>query len=96
VFKINFGALVLIQLLCLQIELPAQSQAKEAKPRASAVSGRVTYKGEPVSGVIVSLQPEQMTGSPDPNSILRARTDRSGKYRFNGVAAGRYNWSPAR
>jgi Carboxypeptidase regulatory-like domain len=91
VFKINFGALVLIQLLCLQIELPAQSQAKEAKPGASAVSGRVTYKGEPVSGAIVSLRPEQMTGPPDPNSILRARTDRSGKYRINGVAAGRYN-----
>jgi len=32
-----------------------------------------------------------MTGPPDPNSILRARTDRSGKYRINGLAAGRYS-----
>jgi hypothetical protein len=91
--KINFGALVLIHLLCLQIELPAQYPAKEAKPEASAVSGRVTSKGEPVIGAMVSLQPERITVSPDPNSIFQARTDRSGKYRINGVAAGRYSIS---
>jgi carboxypeptidase family protein len=91
--KINFGAVALIHLLCLQIELPAQSPAKEAKPGASAVSGRVTSKGEPVSGAMVSLRPERITVSPDPNSIFQARTDRSGKYRINGVAAGRYSIS---
>ena len=89
----RFGALVLMHLLCLQIELPAQSPAKGAKPGASAVSGRVTSKGEPVSGAMVSLRPERITVSPDPNSIFQARTDRSGKYRINGVAAGRYSIS---
>jgi hypothetical protein len=42
---------------------------------------------------MVSLQPERITVSPDPNSIFQARTDRSGKYRINGVAAGRYSIS---
>jgi hypothetical protein len=56
-YRINFTALILIQLLCLQIELSAQSSAssgqspvKESKQGTSAVSGRVTFKGEPVSG----------------------------------------------
>ena len=92
-YRIHFTALILLQLLCLQVELSAQSQSKKTKPRGSIVSGRVTFKGKPVNRVTVSIRPEGLTGPQNPNSIRRTRTDQNGKYRIAGVAAGRYKIS---
>src|SRR5262249_14725253 len=93
VYRIHFTALILLQLLCLQVELSAQSQPKKTKLHGSIVSGRVTFKGKPVNGVTVSIRPESLTGPHNPNLILRARTDQNGKYRIAGVAAGQYKIS---
>ncbi|HKX31714.1 MAG TPA: carboxypeptidase-like regulatory domain-containing protein [Blastocatellia bacterium] len=92
---INFTALVLIPLLAWPVELSSQSREKEIPRRAAEVSGRVTFKGEPLSGATVSIRPENMTGSLDPKSILRGRTDQNGKYRISGLAGGRYSISAA-
>jgi Carboxypeptidase regulatory-like domain len=98
-YRINFTALILIQLLCLQIELSAQSSVssgqspvKETKQGTSAVSGRVTFKGEPVSGATVSIQLNRII-SINPNWTLRAQTDQNGEYRIVGVAAGHHSIS---
>jgi carboxypeptidase family protein len=97
--RINFTALVLIQLLCLQIELSAQSSVssgqssvKEPKQGTSAVSGRVTFKGEPVSGATISVQLNRII-SIDPKWTLKAQTDQNGEYRIVGVAAGHHSIS---
>jgi carboxypeptidase family protein len=99
--RINFAALVLIQLLCLQIDLSAQtavngssaqSQVKKTNQGTSAVSGRVIFKGEPVSGATVSIRLNRVF-SIDPNTILRAQTDQNGEYRIVGVAAGHHGIS---
>jgi protocatechuate 3,4-dioxygenase beta subunit len=96
-YRINFTALVLIQLLCLQIELSAQSSVngssdkspvKETRQGTSSVSGRVTFKGEPVSGATVSIYIDRNGGSLDPNMVLQAQTDQNGEYRIVSVAAG--------
>src|SRR5262245_16993006 len=98
-YRINFIALILIQLLCLQIELSAQSSVssgqspvKEPKQGTSAVSGRVTFKGEPVSSATVSIQLNRII-SINPNWTLRAQTDQNGEYRIVGVAAGHHSIS---
>ena len=92
-YRINFTALVLIQLLCLQIELLAQSPVKETKQGTSEVSGRVTSKGKPVIGATVSIHLERVVASLDPNSTLQAKTDQNGEYRIVGVAAGHHSIS---
>jgi hypothetical protein len=98
-YRIYFIALILIQLLCLQIELSAQSSVssgqspvKEPKQGTSAVSGRVTFKGEPVSGATVSIQLNRII-SIDPKWTLKAQTDQNGEYRIVGVAAGHHSIS---
>lgn len=65
----------------------AQSQTKEG---TAIVSGRVTLKGEPASGVAVALQLQMRTGLPDMNKLRRTRTDADGRFRFSGVNAGQY------
>jgi Carboxypeptidase regulatory-like domain len=100
-YRINFTALILIQLLCLQIELSAQSQVigssakspvKETRQGTSAVSGRVTFKGEPVSGATVSIRLNRIF-SIDPNGPLQAQTDQNGEYRIVGIPAGHHSIS---
>lgn len=97
-YRINFTALVLIQLLCLQIELsaqssmngsPAKSPAKETRQGTSAVSGRVTFKGEPVSAATISIRLNRVF-SIDPNGTLQAQTDQNGEYRIVGIPAGHH------
>ncbi len=65
----------------------AQSQTKEG---TAIVSGRVTLKGEPASGVAVALQLQTRTGLPDMNTLRRTRTDADGRFLFSGVNAGQY------
>jgi protocatechuate 3,4-dioxygenase beta subunit len=68
-----------------QIEPLAQST--ETKEGTAEVSGRVTLKGEPASGLIVALDPRQMPGQ---NPRLRSKTDANGVYRITRVPAGQY------
>ena len=75
-------------LLALSLLLTASLTAQN--PGTATVSGRVTLKGEPASGVAVALQLQTRTGLPDMNSLRRTRTDADGRFRFSGVNAGQY------
>ncbi|MFN0109375.1 MAG: collagen binding domain-containing protein [Blastocatellia bacterium] len=59
-------------------------------PGTASVSGRVTLKGEPVSGVSVGLQPQLKYGLPDSSKLQRTRTDAEGRFRLTGLDAGQY------
>src|SRR5262245_7291249 len=88
--RIYFTVVILVQLVCLQLEIPAQNRTEAKKSGTSTVSGRVTLKGEPFRNATVTLQPVQAAGARDQNAILQARSDQMGKYQINGVSAGRY------
>src|SRR5262245_10751563 len=62
-----------------------RAQTAEVKTGTATVSGRVTLKGEPARGVMVSLQAQNQNASDAP----RARTDESGRFNFTGLPAGR-------
>src|SRR5262245_64938041 len=62
-----------------------QAQTAEVKTGTATVSGRVTLKGEPARGLMVSLQAQNQNASDAP----RARTDESGRFNFTGLPAGR-------
>jgi hypothetical protein len=47
------------------------------------VAGKVTYKGEPVSGALVTFVTEDTTGKP-----ANGRTDGEGKYRLTTIVSG--------
>jgi carboxypeptidase family protein len=66
------------------------AQTVEVKAGTATVSGRVTMKGEPARGMMVSLQAQNQNASDAP----RARTDESGRFNFTGLPAGRYSVSP--
>jgi protocatechuate 3,4-dioxygenase beta subunit len=69
--------------------LSIQAQPAETKAGAAAVSGRVTLKNEPARGVTVMLMAQSQGSSNAP----RAKTDEHGRFRFTGVAAGKYSIS---
>jgi hypothetical protein len=89
--KPRIDVLILPLICCLfsgfisQIEPLAQS--RETKEGTAEVSGRVTLKGEPASGLIVALDLRQMPGQ---NPRLRSKTDANGIYRITHVPAGQY------
>src|SRR5215470_15137839 len=83
--KFTPGILVSLASLCLGVSI--QAQPRETKLEAATVSGVVTLNGAPARGVTVLLQRQQS----DMASSLRARTDEEGRFRFAGVAAGRYS-----
>jgi len=67
--------------------LSIQAQPAETKAGAATVSGRITLKNEPARGVTVLLQGQSQNSSNAP----RAKTDEQGRFRFTGVAGGRYS-----
>jgi hypothetical protein len=89
--KPRIDVLILTLICCLfsgfisQIEPLAQST--ETKEGTAEISGRVTLKGGPASGVIVALDLRQMPGQ---NPRLRSKTDANGVYRITRVPAGQY------
>jgi len=85
--------LVLTSLFCSHLELSAQPQDKREKPGTATISGKVTFKGEPLRGVTVTLRLDRAINGDDPSAVLQARTDESGKYRLTGVPAGRHHIS---
>src|SRR2546428_6097958 len=82
--KLSFALSVLV-LPCAYHSV--QAQAAETKAGTATVSGRVTLKGEPARGVMVILQAQNQNASNAP----RARTDKSGRFKFAGLPAGRYS-----
>jgi len=84
--RIRYGFFFLIG---LPILLLAQTPTKPAPAGTAAVTGRVVLKGEPMRGVALALLP-QPGGPFNPASIPRAKSDEDGRFRFTGVAAGRY------
>jgi protocatechuate 3,4-dioxygenase beta subunit len=88
--KPRLTILVLALFCLLRFNDQSQAQSNETKPGTSTVSGKVTLKGEPVRGVMVTLLLQQRIGGPNQNPGLRAKTDASGNFRITGVPAGRY------
>ncbi|MGH9835833.1 MAG: carboxypeptidase regulatory-like domain-containing protein [Blastocatellia bacterium] len=82
--KLGFVLSILALPLAL---LSIQAQPAETKAGAATVSGRVTLKNEPARGVTVLLQGQTQ----GPSNSSRAKTDENGRFRFTGVAAGRYS-----
>lgn len=67
----------------------AAAQSKESNPATGSISGVVTRDGKPEPGVGVLL----MTGESRPTestAVARARSDKDGKFVFDGLARGSY------
>lgn len=87
--KPGFTLVILVSLYSLCLEVSIEAQSRETKPETATISGLVTLKGEPARGVTVLLR-EQMTNT---NKSPRDKTDENGRFRFTGVAAGKYSIS---
>src|SRR5262249_13581217 len=88
--RLSFALSILVLPFPLHsIQAQDQLQRAETKAGTATVSGRVTLKGGPGRGVMVILQGQ----NPGLDNSPRARTDENGRFRFNGVAAGRYSVS---
>ncbi len=85
--KLRFTFSILLLPLAL---LSIQAQTAETKVGTATVSGRVTMKGEPARGVVVSLQSEEAMRAGDRSPGLRMKTDENGRFRFASLKAGRY------
>jgi hypothetical protein len=82
--KLSFTLCIIASAIPL---LWVQAQPGEAKAGTAAISGRVTLNGEAVANTVVALQnPPGPSRSPG----IRVKTDGAGRFRFTGVAAGRY------
>ena len=77
-----------LSLCCGLLCQRANAQTEPAKKTPDAtVSGKVTIKGKPMSGVVVGLrlsEPSQF------DSPFKATSDQDGKYRITNVPSGRY------
>src|SRR5262249_12091826 len=82
---------ILVSLFSLSLEVSIHAQSKEAKTETATVSGLVTLKGAPAPGATVLLQESSQGPRFDPTSSPHARTDENGRFRFTGVAAGKYS-----
>src|SRR5829696_636993 len=84
-----------LALLCFTASLFAQSPVKQpaAKTPSGTVSGRVTIKDKPASGVLVVLRKSEGGETPW-ESASKAITDQDGVYRITNVAPGSYFVAP--
>jgi 5-hydroxyisourate hydrolase-like protein (transthyretin family) len=71
------------------IQAQGQPQRTETSAGTATVSGRVTLKGEPARGITVLLLEQRANANNSP----RDKTDENGRFRFTGMAAGRYSIS---
>jgi hypothetical protein len=87
-------ATVLVTVLLFCSPTVAQQSSKVQSESNGTISGRVTNKGEPASGVDVLLattSASQWYDPASPNSApLTAKTDADGRYTFSAIAAGSY------
>jgi protocatechuate 3,4-dioxygenase beta subunit len=87
---------VKIRLFCLLGFLcswPLVTLAQPEKLATGSVAGRITYKDQPLPGVIVTLDSAR-PGPNQPQNPISAKTGSDGRYRLTGIAAGTYLVSP--
>ncbi|HEX4950748.1 MAG TPA: carboxypeptidase-like regulatory domain-containing protein, partial [Blastocatellia bacterium] len=84
----KFRAVVWFALLLLPLLISAQTD----KPATASITGRITYKNQPLADLTVTLESSN-SGSRLSRPIV-AQTDADGRYRLTGIAAGRYVVSP--
>ena len=73
----RFLAVILFLVWCMPVSLLAQTPAKStARIARGSVSGRVTIKDKPVSGVMIGLR-QNVNGMPE-SRVYRAVTDQEG------------------
>ncbi len=81
-----------LRIICLLLSSFA-AFAQTDKPANGSITGRITFKEQPLPGVLVTLESVR----PNPNSQqtpISAKTDTDGRYRLTGIAAGSYSVSP--
>jgi len=83
----KFSATLFVFTLLLTATLFAQSPQKEG---TAIITGQVTLKGEAVPGAAVALSPYSGTARFELKNVRRVKTDEAGRFRFEGVKAGRY------
>lgn len=71
-----------------------QAQSIPPKEPTASISGKVTFQGEGVKGVIVALSVNEPTKQPKLTNI-RGVTDSKGEYRITNISPGSYNVSPS-
>jgi protocatechuate 3,4-dioxygenase beta subunit len=64
-----------------------KSQPQASTEQGATITGRVTLRGEPVSGVLVVVQSDQ----PYENYRTSSKTDAAGKYRITRIPPGSYS-----
>jgi hypothetical protein len=82
----------LIALLSLPPHAAARAQAQDSSAGTSTISGRVSADGRAAPGVTLVLQSAEQGAAGA--FVSRTTTDGEGRFRINGVAAGRYNLTP--
>lgn len=83
---------ILLTLLVLTINVPAQVSSGPASPSTAIIRGRVTAGGQPAPFVAIIL--ESYGPQPGKTPLPRAITNEEGKYRLTGVPEGRYTVKP--
>src|SRR5215813_13253678 len=92
--KLPARALLLSALLFASASLSKLTfaQTQTGKPKADAsVSGKVTIKGKPVSGIVIGMRLNQPQQTSPP---FKTRTNEDGIYRINNVPSGNYEVAP--
>ncbi|HKC85368.1 MAG TPA: carboxypeptidase-like regulatory domain-containing protein [Blastocatellia bacterium] len=74
-------------------EIPAGLSYAAWQEATCAIMGRVTIENEAAPDIAVVLQPAS-SSYPLPPPVARATTDKEGRFKMNGVAAGRYYLIP--
>ena len=82
-------ALLLILLCTFVPSLSAQTE----KPATGSITGRLTFKEQPLPGVMVTLESVRRVSNAQAPPVS-AKTDTDGRYRLTGIAAGQYSVSP--
>ena len=86
-------AFAVMFVLCALPPLCGQAQTTAKKSLRGTISGKVTIKGKPGPGIIVSVRGSDMSSSSAP--VYKATTDQDGNYLILGVPAGSYAVMPA-
>jgi 5-hydroxyisourate hydrolase-like protein (transthyretin family) len=79
---------VMFLLCCALTPVCVRAQTTTKKSLRSSISGKVTIKGKPASGIIVGARQADMSNSFQPT--YKATTDQDGNYRILNVPAGNY------
>src|SRR5262245_4099551 len=84
-----FIAITLVALSGATGDVVSQSPATPSQEATGTISGRVTIENEAAPDIAVVLQPAS-SSFPLPPPVARATTDKEGRFKMTGVAAGRY------